>query len=83
MFKADEKKSNIHVVPMAFGTLAGEMILACLMQMAVSAPAYTAATPEWKLEATEGIKWLRRTLAADNTTLTVLVQHFPFLYDSV
>ena len=31
----------------------------------------------------EGIKWLRRTLAADTTTFKVLVQHFPFLYDSV
>ena len=56
MFKADEKKSNIYVVPMAFGTLAGEMIMACLMHMAVAAPAYTAATPWSKLEAPEEIK---------------------------
>ena len=55
MFKADEKKSNIYVVPMAFGTLIGEMVLACLMHIAVAAPAYTAATPWSKLEAPEEI----------------------------
>ena len=56
MLKSDEKTSNIHVVPMAFGTLAGEMILACLMHMEVAAPAYTAATPWSTLEAPEEIK---------------------------
>ena len=28
----------------------------------------------------EGIKWLHRTLAADTTTPTVIVSHFPFLF---
>ena len=28
----------------------------------------------------EGIKWLRRTMAADTTTPTVIVSHFPFVF---
>ena len=28
----------------------------------------------------EGLKWLRRTLAADTTTPTVIVSHFPFMF---